>query len=149
MTLMYEKEQIELPMTVLSKIGNSIIVNIFDKQLTKEDREVLFATLLNDTENGFPKGVNEIELDNSYIASEDFYENIVSAVSCKDITPTNADGNHHQYVSSYILELEVKEEEEAYDLLKNKICQTISKMSKLKGVEIITDDVHECLYKNR
>ena len=112
MTLMYEKEQIELPMTVLTKIGNSIIVNIFDKQLTKEDREVLFATLLNDTENGFPKGVNEIELDNSYIASEDFYENIVSAVSCKDITPTNVDGNHHQYASSYILELELMSSKE-------------------------------------
>ena len=108
MTLIYDDVQVELPMTVLTKIGSTIIVNIFDKQLTEKDREILFSTLLNDTGNGFPKGVNEIELDNSYVANEDFYENIVSVVSCKDITPSNVDGNHHQYASSYILELELR-----------------------------------------
>jgi len=108
MTITYKDKSHTLPLELLSRIDNTIIVNIFDKQLTKEDKDLVFDIFINDTENGFPQGIDKIEIDDSYATIEGFTENMVNVISCKDITPKNIDGNHHQYSNSFILEFKIK-----------------------------------------
>jgi len=108
MTITYGGESHELPIEVLSRINDTLIVNIFDKQLALAKEDMVYDLFLNDTENGFPPGVDEMELDNSYVAGEDFYENVIHVVSCKDITPKDKDGSYHEYSNSFILEFKIK-----------------------------------------